>query len=158
MRSLRRLRRRDLQWQRYAHHTYWSPRHTRPAWMSTDTEMTAGHIRAWTALQNELERRQCRPAPRDLDDRCCGLDEGHGHTGPHAWFCSQCTGTGDCWACDGDGEDGSGLPDTCTECGGSGRCTAGCDDGWYSEDDIGPVGEWRDGRRVETLTAAGGVL
>lgn len=58
---------------------------------------------------------------------CCALDEGHG--GPCQWRCSDCGGDGNCLACRGDGEDGSGLPGTCMECGGSGRCPAGCDEG-----------------------------
>jgi hypothetical protein len=56
------------------------------------------------------------------------------HEGPCVWFCSWCTGTGECPDCDGDGEDGSGLPGTCMECGGGGACPQGCYEGSVIDD------------------------
>jgi len=67
------------------------------------------------------------------DDGCCARPEGYGHDGPCQWRHSDCGATGRCLTCGGDGEDGSGLPDTCTECGGSGACH-GCDEGWCTAD------------------------
>jgi hypothetical protein len=72
------------------------------------------------------------PQPEQCPD--CTLAEGH--SGQCEWFCGQCAGSGECWACDGDGEDGSGLPGTCMECGGGGQCTAGCFEGMWSELDV----------------------
>lgn len=66
------------------------------------------------------------------DYHCCALEDGHG--GPCEWKCSDCGTTGNCLACGGDGEDGSGLPDTCMECGGSGQCPHGCVEGWQTEE------------------------
>jgi hypothetical protein len=73
-----------------------------------------------------------RQAATLTDDGCCALGE-YGHDGPCQWKHSDCGGSGRCLVCNGDGEDGSGLPDTCVECGGSGRCW-GCDEGMVSDD------------------------
>lgn len=67
----------------------------------------------------------------DCGYRCCALEDGH--DGPCQWKCSFCGGTGICLTCNGDGEDGSGLPGTCMECDGSGRCPDWCDEGWQTE-------------------------
>lgn len=52
------------------------------------------------------------------------------------WFCSWCTGTGECPDCDGTGADGSGLDGTCMECGGGGACPRGCDEGSVIDDRV----------------------
>ncbi len=74
MASLRRLRRRDLAWRRYARRTYWSARVSRPAWMGPDSVMTRGHFRAWSRLCTE-EQRHLDAAARRYDFPCCaGVD------------------------------------------------------------------------------------
>lgn len=58
------------------------------------------------------------------DYRCCTLDDGH--DGPCVWICSECHGTGYCWACGGPSGDDTGTG--CSECDGTGYCYR-CDEG-----------------------------
>jgi hypothetical protein len=64
------------------------------------------------------------------DYGCCALEEGH--DGCCAWICHHCQGSGQCPACQGTGDDGSGLDYTCMECGG-GACPY-CDEGLEVDD------------------------
>lgn len=68
-------------------------------------------------------------AQLEEDYGCCALDDnaGTGHEGPCAFICHHCQGTSKCPACNGSGDDGSGLDYTCMECGG-GSCPF-CQDG-----------------------------
>lgn len=157
MTSMRKLNRRLLRWQRYARRTCWNPRVTRPRWMGPDVAMADGHTRAWSAQQEELERRRCfTPYDRVIDDepcdcpdcagnyRCCTAGD-DGHPGPCVTTCTSCGGDGRCPECGGVDDLG------CSECDGSGSCSDCWGQGEHIEDSyIGP--------RVETVTIRGGLL
>lgn len=63
------------------------------------------------------------------DDGCCLREPGH--PGSCAWGCSDCNGTGRCWACNGYNP-GDDLGSGCTECDGWGTC-AYCGGDGYEE-------------------------
>lgn len=80
MASMTRLRRRLHRWRRYARHTCWNPRITRPEWMGLDVAVSPGHTRAWNAWARAEEDRRCRqiywpggPPPND-DGPCDCID------------------------------------------------------------------------------------
>jgi hypothetical protein len=143
MASMRRLNRRLARWVRYAARTYWSPRHTRPAWASRSYVIAPGHTRAWAAVEDEAERRRCRaynPFPGGQcvcggcvsvgpceyepaeDPRCCRAGD-DGHPGQCVVGCDECNGDGRCPDCGGEDDMG------CRTCDGNGACPRGCDHG-----------------------------
>jgi hypothetical protein len=125
MTSMRRLNRQLQRWHRYARHTYWNPRVSRPAWMGPNTAMALGHVDAWNAREAERERRQCFRlyAPPCFD---CGLPDWYDGDGDGIGSCDcprcercgappggcYCSGGDQVW-CEADGCGACDDPDCC---------------------------------------------
>ncbi|MEU7904139.1 hypothetical protein [Actinoplanes sp. NPDC049118] len=150
MTSMRKLNRRLLRWDRYAHRTYWNPRVTRPRWMGR-ASIAFGHRRAWDAREKEQERRFWDETPE------VWLGGPAGEAALIAGVCAPCFDCGlpDTYDGQGDGIGSCECP-RCERCGSG----PGCDCRWDDDNFACPCGGgcWDDrpdddGPPMETVTA-----